>query len=191
MTNYRYNAALTALLSCVVIGLVPLTLYMFISFVRSVDPLGVSLAALVSLVPILLFRSLLSRASIAVDNRRIAACVLGIETKAIRWEDIKKVRKVRVTNGYAYVDSFHVMDRKPRNLICRLFVNLCGDIVFTQDISDLRSLLQQLNFYAQQHEILLVVWDTEAAVDRFRTKSGTRYWRQAVAKIEEVKVVEF
>jgi len=114
-----------------------------------------------------------------------------LETKSIRWEDIKRIRKVRVTNGYNYVDNFRVVDRMPRGLICRFFVNLCGDIVFNHEISDLRGLLEQVNSFARQHNIPLFVWDTEAAGAKVRAKTGTEKWRQGIAEIEDVRVTEF
>ena len=54
-----------------------------------------------------------------------------------------------------------------------------------------RNLLDRINFYSQQYNIPLVVWDTEAATAKLATKRGPGYWRRATAKIPEVRVAEF
>jgi hypothetical protein len=191
VTVYRYNVVLTAFLMCVTGAMSALLLTMLNYFVRALDLVGIIVTAVTFVFVILVLRALLSRATIVVDDRQIAAYTLGMRTKAMRWQDIKKIRKVRVTNGYNYVDSFDVVDRRPHNPVCRFFlVNLCGDIVFTQDISDMRGLLQQINFCARQHDVPLVVSDSEAAVAKLRTKTGKEFWKEAFAK-EEVRVTEF
>lgn len=191
MTVYRYNVALTVFFTCMTAAFAAFTLIFLIVFVRPFDLVGIMLTALSFLFVFVFLRVVLSRATIVANDRHIAAYMLGMQSRVIRWQDIKKIRKVRASNGYNYVDSFDVVDRMPRRLICKLvFVNLCGDIVFTQDISDLRGLLQQVNSFAQQHDIPLVVCDTEADHAKLRTKTGREWWTQALAK-EEVRVNEF
>jgi hypothetical protein len=121
----------------------------------------------------------------------ISAKALGIRTRAIKWRDVKKIRKARVTNGYVYVENFNIQDSKKHDVVCRFFVNFCGNIAFSQDIRGLRNLLNRVNFYARQHEIPLVIWDTEAAAAKLASEKGPGYWRRATAQIPEVRVAEF
>jgi hypothetical protein len=95
----------------------------------------------------------------------------------MEWIDTKKIRKSRVTNGYAYVESFDVHDKETHGCACRFLVNFCGTIEFTQDIRGLRGLLAEVDLYARQYGIPLVAWDTEAAGGKLAAQKGPRYWR--------------
>jgi hypothetical protein len=189
MTVYRYHIALRAIVTCVAAALSAFPVIFLLA--REFDLVSIMLTPVFVAGASFILHGALSRATIVVDDRHIAAYMFGIQTKAIRWQDIKKIRKQRVYNGYNYVDSFHVVDRRPRSLICKFFANVCGDIVVCHEISNLSGLLQQINSFARQYDIPLVVWDTEAAGAKLETKTGKEYWKEAVAKVEEVRVTQF
>jgi len=117
--------------------------------------------------------------------------VLGVRTRSIQWGEIKKIRKTKSYNGYAWVDSFQVHDAKTHGRISRFLVNVRGDIAFTQEIRGLSDLLGQINLYARAYKIPLVVLDIQANAARLAPLKGAEYWRRGTARAPEVTVAEF
>ena len=109
------------------------------------------------------FGSLMS-SSIATSDEAIAAYNYGRMLKSVRWQKIAKVKKVRRWNAgsRSYEDVFHVFDGEPSWLQERM-VNLRGPIVFTDKISELRTLLNEINGYAREYRFSLVILDQEAS----------------------------
>ena len=184
MTIYRYNPLLPMGLSCVTGLHAFLALYFLVFSIQSADPLDAMFAALFGFGTVTSLLALLSRTSIAVDEQCIASCLFGIRIKVIRWRDAARIRKVRVTNGYSYVDSYHVVGRNPDNLVCRYFSNLCANIVFTQEIRKLSSVIGEINEHARRFAIPLVVSDAEAAA-KLRANKWT------TLKVDEVPTTKF
>jgi hypothetical protein len=165
--------------------------YFFWYFVSRADWWDAVIVLLVALFPLLLSRAVLTRASIVVDERGISTQAFGIKTRSIAWNDVKKIMKVRVSNGYSYVDNFSIQDKIARIFICRLFINFCGNVVFSQDIRDLRYLLDEINFYARRYKIPLFVLDAEGATATGAARGHVGYWKRAKATILEVRVEKF
>jgi len=183
---HNYGVLLTTVMAGVVTGFSILIVYLLPLLISERSVLGLALLIPVALFVALLLKALLSRAAINVGVDEVAAKVCGIKTRRIPWHQVGKVKKVRVTNGYQYVDIYHIVPRQDRGRACEFFVNFCGDIVFTQDISNLRGLLDHINVFAQQFQVPLVVFDTEAAAAKIRNEKTPRYWQ----KIEEIPVAE-
>ena len=180
---------MTAGVTSVAVTVGILDVYLLLFFAQRHDLLGVLIMIVLSSFPVLLVRAVLSRASIVVSEADISATFFGLKIKSIEWTNIQKITKSRVYNGYAYTDIFHVQDRD-HQAICRFLINLCGNLVFTQDIHTLRGLLSEVNLYAKRHNIPLAVWDTEAAAAEVRSRQGGSYWKRATAKIPETRVRE-
>jgi hypothetical protein len=187
---YRYNRALVLLAAAV--GLVCTWLVLFLAYfvIPRGDFVGTATVLLVSPCPVLFFLAVLSRATLAVDETGLSAKALGMPKKTIHWSDVKRIRKIRVSNGYGHVDEFHIQDAQKHSVICRFLVNVRGSIVFTQDIRGLRDLLDEINFYVREYKIPLVVLDLEAVGARLPALSGRAYWRQATDRTG-ITVAEF
>jgi hypothetical protein len=186
---YHYGAAMTVGVASMTVAVGILDVYLLFFFAKSHDLLGALIMIALSPFPVFLVRAVLSRVSIVVSEVKIAATLFGLQIKSIEWTNIQKIIKSRVYNGYAYIDIFHVQDRN-HNSICKFFINLCGNLVFTQDIHNLRGLLSEVNLYARRHNIPLAVWNTEAAAAELRSRQGGSYWKRATAKILETTVRE-
>jgi hypothetical protein len=102
--------------------------------------------------------------SIAVNDKGIAAHNYGRTLKFVQWRDVTKIKKVKRWNAgsRSYEDVFHVFDGEFPALRERM-VNLRGPIVFTDQIRDLRKLLDRINEYSRRYHFLLVTLDQEAA----------------------------
>jgi hypothetical protein len=185
MTSYRYSVVLRLGLGGVTFLCLFFLLYLLVSSISDADLLEMLPVPLLAWGVIIYLRTFLSRSSILLDDQLIAACMFGFRTKVIKWQDVAKIKKIRGTNGYTYVDSYQLFDRRSHNLICRfLLVNLCGSILFTQEIHNLEGLVQEINLHARRHAIPLVMWDAEATAN-LRAKE----W--SVLRVEEVPVDEF
>jgi hypothetical protein len=126
--------------------------------------------------------------SIIVSDRGIASRNFGRVLKFIGWEDVTKVKKVRRWNAgsRSYEDVFYAYDGDFPGLRERM-VNLRGPIVFTDRITGLRALLDNVNEYAQRHRFPLIVLDQEVARERTSQK-GAGAWERTVSKVDEIKV---
>ena len=187
---YRYSYLISAIYLCVLIALLVFSLFILVFFVRSFDVWCIAFMSLVGVFLLFLLRGMLSRVPILIGDDGITARVFGIKLKTVQWKNVKKIRKIRAYNGYTYVDSFRILTESS-NYLCRFFAKICNGIEFTQDIRDLRELLDRLNFYAHQYGISLVVRDTQAAGAKLSGDQGPGYWKRATAEIPEVKVAEF
>jgi hypothetical protein len=193
---YRYNRAAVVLCVAVTLAFAWLVPYLLFLSVRHEDLLNMAVAVLVGVLPVAGFGAVLSRASLAVDEVGISASTFGVRTRALRWGEVKRIKKLRLPNGipvkgYGYSDQFHIQDGRKHSPLCRLLVNVCGNIVFTQDIHDLRRLLDQINVYARQYNIPLVVQDSEANAAGLASDPQFGYWRRAASRVPEVTVDEF
>jgi hypothetical protein len=170
--RYGYNFVYIAIArtSCAIIAV------MFVFFLKiSVFPFQAKiflLAIASGLAFFLVLRGAFARFSLSVDDVAISALFLDMKTKSIAWRDVKKIRKLRLAQGYGfYGDSFEICDSK-HNLICSYFTNLCGSVRFSQEIQNIQILLDQINLKAQEYSIPLVVWDLQEA-SRRRAKKIT------------------
>ena len=188
--KYNYSAAITFILSIITCFAAIVFLPLLPYFLSRREWMAMSIDVVFAIVPVLLFRATMCRASIKINEDGIAAFIFGFEAKTISWKNMTKIRKTRVTNGYNYVDSFSVFDGN-HSLICRYFVNVCGGIMFSQDIRGLRDLLDKVSFYARRYEVPLVVLDTEAAAKEFARDQAPGRWKRGMAKSAEVRVSEF
>jgi hypothetical protein len=75
--------------------------------------------------------------------------------------------------------------------MCGFLLNVCGDIVFSQDIHGLRDLLDQINYYSHLRAVPLVVSDSQTKAAALATLHGAEYRRQMRAPVQEVAVEEF
>jgi hypothetical protein len=73
MVIYQYNGVLTAFAFCVSAAFGALTLGFLFYFLGAGDLGGISLAVLFGVLAALLFRGLLSRATIVIDDQQITA----------------------------------------------------------------------------------------------------------------------
>jgi hypothetical protein len=134
----------------------------------------------------------LTRTSIVIDEGGVSASAFGMRLKSTQWGEVKRIRKTRSPgySGHCTV-SFQIEDENTHPAVCRFFVNVCGNVAFTQEIRGLRDLLDQINFYAREYKISLVVWDIQAAGAKLAPLKGSAYWRQATARIPEIEVEGF
>ncbi len=111
-------------------------------------------------------RASLSRAAIVIDAVGISAQFGNRLARTIRWEEVTQIVKSRVPSGAGtYSNKYRVMARD-RGVICRYFVNVCGDIVFDERIQNSRRLLDELNVLAVAHSIPLRAWDLQAIAQK-------------------------
>lgn len=106
--------------------------------------------------------------------RRYPSIFWGVRTRFIGWADVKKIVKTRAPIGVGrYSDRFQVYS-KDRGIICRFFLNVCGNITFDERICRVRRLLDQINLQAQEHAIPFFVWDLQAIAKRRRVPGEKR-----------------
>jgi len=190
-TVHGYNRAIVLGMAGVTLLVAWVALYLEYIFIPRRDFLGIAILLFLSYYAVLCFRALLSKACIVLDETGISAKALGMRTKSIRWGNVKKIRKLSLTLGHGYVSSFRIYEARKHNIICNFFLNVCGDIVFNQDIRGLRDLLDQVNFYAREHNIPLVVSDSQSKAARLAPLRGVEYWRGLRTKVPETTVEEF
>jgi hypothetical protein len=154
---------------------------------------GVAVLCLLFAIGIVLLIALtsLTYAPIDISDEGIAAYKLGWKMKSTRWQDVKKIQKMRFWNmgARAYQDRFYVYDGD-FGTRRKLMVNLRGPIVFTDEIRELRELLDRINGYARRYSFPLVALDQEAA-SKLAAQKGAGYLGRAAPKTDEVKVTEF
>lgn len=141
------------------------------------------------LCPLMLARTSLSWLSISLNEDGISASIFGITTKKIEWDNVKKIRKIRVYVFPGQLELFEAIEQK-HNFICGFLVNICGNIAFSQNINQCRNLLDYVNVYAHRHEIPLVVMDPRAAATRISQDPAPGRWRRGMAIDAEEKVAE-
>jgi hypothetical protein len=141
--------------------------------------------ALMNLMLLLIF------SRIVVSDGGISAHNFGRMLKFIRWENVKKIDKVRQWNAgsRSYSEVFHVFDGD-FSAFERRMVNFRGPIVFTDRIEGLRMLLDKVNEYARQHQFPLVVLDQEVA-RMHALRQGAGLWKRTVPALEERIVTAF
>lgn len=163
---------------------------MLYEFVRMRDVIGELIFGFLSLGPLIFFRATLSRFPLYINDVEISASLFGITTKTIKWKDVQKIRRIRVYNLYGAVDLFEIFDNT-HNIFCGFFVNVCGNIYFTQHIEGYRELLDCIHFYARQFQIPLVALDSRIAATRISEGKGPYRWRRGLKQDAEIKVTEF
>jgi hypothetical protein len=132
----------------------------------------------------------LAYSPLVLDAEGVTAHKLGWKLKTIRWEDVKKIEKRRVSNWNAgYEDHFYIYDRDFRRLDM-ILINLCGPIFFTEAIRGFRGLLDCINAKAWRYRFPLVVRDEERARN-LAVQRGSGVGERLVPKVEEVQVTEF
>jgi hypothetical protein len=162
------------------------------AFLFGQHSIGVAVLCLLFAVGIalLIVIAALTYAPISISDYGIVTYKLGWRMKSIRWQDVTKIQKMRFWNmgARAYQDRFYVYngDFGTRR---RLLVNLRGPIVFTDEIRELRDLLNRINSYARRHGFPLVVSDQEAASNAAAQK-GAGYLERVAPTPEEVRVSE-
>lgn len=87
-------------------------------------------------------------------------------------------------------DHFYFKDRQQRTFDW-FFVNIFGDIVFTQGIIGFDDLLKQVNFYAQEKDITQVFTDKDAAIKKLHAYKGWSYWKRKMRPLPAVQVTKF
>ena len=154
--------------------------------------IGVAILCLLFAVGIALLIVLtsLTYAPIGISDDGIAAYKLGWKMKSVRWPDVKKIQKMRFWNmgARAYQDRFYVYDGD-FGTRRKLMVNLRGPIVFTDEIRELRELLNRINGYARRYGFPLVVLDQEAA-SKLAVQKGAGYLGRVAPTADEVRVTE-
>ncbi|MEI9997346.1 MAG: hypothetical protein WDM91_22315 [Rhizomicrobium sp.] len=128
--------------------------------------------------------------SIVSGDDGIAAHNFGRNLRFIRWQDVTVVKKSRRWNpgARAFQDVFYVFDSVYSSLQERM-VNLRGPIVFSDRISGLRDLLDDINQAAHQYHFPLVALDQEAArTQAIATDAGI--YRRTVPKVNEAPLAE-
>jgi len=188
---YRYNRAIILGMAGVTLLVAWVALYLEYFFIAHRDFFGIAIPLFLSYYAVLCFRALLSKASIILDEAGISARAPGMKTKSIRWANVKRIRQLRLTLGHGYVSSFRVYEARKQSVICNFFLNVCGDIVFNQDIRGLRDLLDQVNLYARKHNIPLVVSDSQSNSARPTPLKGAGYWKELRTPVPEATVEEF
>lgn len=95
-------------------------------------------------IALLIVLTSLTYALIGISDDGITAYKLGWKMKSIRWQDVKKIQKMRFWNmgARAYQGRFYVYDGD-FGTRRKLMVNLRGPIVFTDEIRELRELLNR------------------------------------------------
>lgn len=138
--------------------------------------------------------SVFTGATIILTDSGITARVAGVRMKTIHWENVEKIRKVRFEarfrRDFNFPDHFYFKDRQQRTFNW-FFVNIFGDIVFTQEITGFDDLLKQINFYARENEIVQVYTDKDEAIKRRSAYKGWSYWKRKMCPLSEVQVPEF
>ena len=124
--------------------------------------LGLAVLFLMTIFDLALLKSALVRATIVASDTGISTRLFGFTTRSFAWNEINKVKKVRVRGRFGYVSIYYVEPSSVGNPICRVLANLCGSIVFTDDISDVRALLHRINSQAERHKIPRTAWDIGA-----------------------------
>ena len=91
------------------------------------------------------------------------------------------------------MDRYQILDGKRRaGAICRYLANLCGAITFTQEIHNLRHLLDELNTRAREYNIPLFSHDLEARHRELAAQRGQPGgWKRMNTKIPDVRVAAF
>jgi len=153
---------------------------------------GVAILCLLFAIGIALLIALtsLTYAPIGITDDAITAYKLGRRMKSIRWQDVKKIQKIRFWNmgARAYQDRFYVYD-DDFGTRRRLLFNLRGPFVFTDEIRELRDLLNSINSYARRHGFPLVVSDQEAA-SKTAVQRGAGNFGRVAPTADEVRVNE-
>ncbi len=141
-------------------------------------------------IALLIVLTSLTYALIGISDDGITAYKLGWKMKSIRWQDVKKIQKMRFWNmgARAYQGRFYVYDGD-FGTRRKLMVNLRGPIVFTDEIRELRELLNRINGYARRHGFPLVVLDQEAA-SKLAVQKGAGYLGRVAPTADEVRVTE-
>jgi len=123
----------------------------------------------------------LRSATIVVDDEGVSTRIAGVKVRRMAWVDIKKIVKLRSASRFSgYVNSIEFVSKKqigPK----WLFLNLLGNIVFSQSIRDHKELVAKINSYAQKNDIPLYFSNVEAAKNMeapFKGEDGTpgRQW---------------
>lgn len=130
-------------------------------------------------------------APIHISDEGIAASKMGWTTKGICWQDVISVKKRHLYNpaSLRYDDTFYVNDRDYRGPLY-WFPNLYGPIIFSDQLCDVRDLLDRINGYARRFGFPLVVVDEEAA-KRAAALHSAGFWQRMVPKVDESRVGEF
>jgi hypothetical protein len=188
---YRYNSVMVVLASLVTLVCALFVPFLGWLFIPRRDVTGIAIMIVISPLPLVFLGALLSRQTLIVDEAGVSARVMGVRAKTLGWGQVGKISKRRsIGYGGVYTETFQIQDATEHSLICRYFVNFCGNIAFTEDIRCLRDLLDQLNFYARQYKIPLVVIDGEAAAGRSASRLPAERRRIAVGRIPETTVDE-
>lgn len=165
----------------------------YASYKTSSIPIAVLFSILI-VFPILPIFSLFTGATIILTDSGITARVAGVRMKTIHWENVEKIRKVRCEarfrRDFNFPDLFYFKDRQQRTFDW-FFVNIFGDIVFTQEIIDFDDLLKQVNFYAQENEIIQVFTDKDDAIKKLHAYKGWSYWKRKMRPLPAVQVTKF
>lgn len=104
----------------------------------------------------------LRAATIVVDDEGVSTRIAGVRVRRMAWVDIEKIVKLRSASRFSgYVNSIE--------FVCKnqlgpkwLFLNLLGNIVFSQSIREHNDLVSKINSYAQENEIPLYFSNVEA-----------------------------
>lgn len=188
---YHYNITKIAIGICGIILFSLVDLYLLFFFVGHHDRWYVLYWIIAVYFTVFAVGAALCRTAIEINNVGIAACILGIKSRVIKWQDIKMIIKFRGSNGYQYVDTYLVHENRDQNIVIRGFINILGHVVFTQEIDELRDLLNRINFFAKQYGIPLAVRDMQASASKLAEEKNLGYWRMLIKRAQEVRVTEF
>lgn len=171
-----------------------LMIFLIFASYKTSSIVGIILFSIFIVFPILPIFSLFTGATIILTDSGITSRVAGVRLKKINWENVEKIRKVRAEvrfrRKFDFPDHFYFKDTQQRTFDW-FFVNVFGDIVFTQEIIGFDDLLKQINFYAQENKISQVFTDKDVAIEKLRAYKGWSYWKRKMRPLPEVQVTKF
>lgn len=187
--RYDYDGFVSLCLIVVTLVVSAVDIFLFRLGVTKRSVFGLLFGIFSLLGPLIFVREILSRLSINLNERGLYSSIFGIKIKKILWTEVSKVRKIRTYVLYGHTDFFEVVEYR-HNLLCGLFVNIFGNIAFSQRINQCRDLLDGINDYARRYEIPLVVLDPRAAATRISRDPAPGRWRRGLSIDAEEKVSE-
>lgn len=118
---------------------------------------GLAIVLLLMFFWVMGFMLMVGRSDVIIDDQGISRCFLGKTWRTIRWDNIMRITKFPVSDGFGkIVKGYNIFPKvKPR-----FSFNPSGKMTFGEYMDDIPKLIEMLNFYVLKYDIKVEVRET-------------------------------